>query len=98
MEFYKSDSVPLLLKDGGVLPAAPADAPWRQRYEEAVASNNYGDWETALVKLSALAKEVPNSPVIWKAIARARGALGDNAGRAPQGRGGRFLLGRNGRI
>jgi hypothetical protein len=80
MSFYKSDAVPLLLKDGGVLPTAPADAPWRQRYAEALEPQRYGDWETTLHRLIALAKEVPNSPVIWKALARARGALGDNAG------------------
>jgi hypothetical protein len=80
MEFYKSDSVPLLLKDGGPFPTAPADAPWRQRFEAAVESHKYGDWETMLSKLAALAKEVPNSPVIWKMLARTRGALGDNAG------------------
>ncbi len=80
MEFYKSDSVPLLLKDPGELPAPPADAPWRQRYEEALNSSTVGDWESALSHLSALSKEVPNSPVVWKALARARGALGDNDG------------------
>jgi hypothetical protein len=80
VDFYKSDEVPLLLKDSGVLPTPPPDAPWRQRYEEALAASNYGDWETMQAKLTALAKEVPNSPVIWKALARTRGALGDNAG------------------
>ncbi|MCC6126867.1 MAG: hypothetical protein IT426_18030 [Pirellulales bacterium] len=79
-DFYKSDLVPLLLKDSGPLPSAPPDAPWRGRYEEALAASGYGDWETTLAKLVALSKEVPNSPAIWKALARARGALGDNEG------------------
>jgi hypothetical protein len=79
-EFYQTGAVPLLLKDSGPMPTAPTDAPWRQRYEEALASANVGDWETALAKLTALSKEVPNSAAIWKAVARARGALGDNAG------------------
>jgi hypothetical protein len=80
VEFYKSDSVPLLLKDVIPLPSAPPDVPWRQRYEEALAAGGYGDWETTLAKLTALSKDVPNSPAIWKALARARGALGDNEG------------------
>jgi hypothetical protein len=80
MDFFRSESVPLLLKDAGSFPSAPADAPWHGRYEDALDSYKYGDWETVGAKLAALAKEVPNSPVILKAIARIRGALGDNAG------------------
>jgi tetratricopeptide (TPR) repeat protein len=80
VEFYESPDVPLLLKDGGLLPTAPADVPWQQRYNDAIACAHRGDWETALSTLTTLSKEVPNSPVVWKALARARGAMGDNEG------------------
>ncbi len=39
-----------------------------------------GDWQTAAERLTALAADVPDSPVIWRDLAILRGWLADNPG------------------
>ena len=72
--------IPLLLRDDPPLASCPDDAPWKDRFDEAVQPVVVGDWQTAAERLTALAAEVPDSPAIWRNLATLRGWLADNAG------------------
>lgn len=72
--------VPLLLREDQPLMAAPEDAAWVPRFNEAMEPTNIGDWQTAIERLAALAKELPNEAPIWHNLAVLRGWLGDQPG------------------
>ena len=58
----------------------PKDAPWSDRFDEAMQPAVLGDWSTAVERMAALAGDVPDSPIIWRNLAILRGWIGDNAG------------------
>ena len=72
--------VPLLLRDDAPLLPCPKGAPWSRRFDEAMQIATIGDWQTAADRLTALAAEAPDSPVIWRDLATLRGWLADNPG------------------
>jgi len=72
--------VPLLLRDDTPLAPCRKDAPWSRRFDEAVDIATLGDWQTAAARLTALAADVHDSPVIWRDLAVLRGWLADNPG------------------
>jgi hypothetical protein len=72
--------IPLLLRDDLPLMPCPKDAPWSNRFDEAMQPAVLGDWATAVERLAALAGDVPDSPIIWRNLAILRGWIGDNAG------------------
>lgn len=80
IELNRSADVPLLLKDDPVVEPCPEDAPWKDRFEEAVAPVASGNWQAAAGKLAALTEEIPDSPTIWRNLATLRGWLADTSG------------------
>jgi len=76
----QSPEVPVLFKDAPTLTNCPADAPWRARFDEAMASAQMGKWQTAADRLAVLAEEVDDWPEIWRNLATLRGWLGDKPG------------------
>jgi hypothetical protein len=78
--FNRSPNVPLLLKaDPGMAPC-PADVPWREKFEAAMEPMKRALWRETADRLTALAAEVSNSPVIWNNLARIRSWLADDVG------------------
>jgi hypothetical protein len=74
----RASDVPLLLRDDPALVPCPDDAPWREKFLAAVDTVGCGDWATAANRLDDLAKEVPDSPDIWRDLATLRGWTADN--------------------
>ncbi len=72
--------VPLLLREDFPLLAAPDDAPWKDRFHQAMEPANIGDWRTAADRLAVLAKELPNEPAVWCNLAILRGWLAEQNG------------------
>jgi hypothetical protein len=78
--FNRAANVPLLLKaDPGMLPC-PADVPWREKFEAAMAPMKRAQWKETADRLTALAAEVPDAAVVWNNLARVRSWLADDAG------------------
>jgi hypothetical protein len=71
--------IPLLLRDHQPLPPCPEDVPWKKRFTEAMSLAMRGDWQNGAERLTALAADVPESPVVWRNLATLRGWLGQNA-------------------
>jgi tetratricopeptide (TPR) repeat protein len=80
VELNGSADVPLLLKDDPRITPCPDDAPWKGRFADALASLGLGGWREAADKLTALARDVPDSPAIWRNLATLRGWLADDGG------------------
>jgi len=76
----QATDVPLLLRDDTPLALCPKDAPWSDRFNEALQIAVMGDWQTAADRLTALAAEAPDSSEIWRNLATLRGWLADNPG------------------
>jgi len=76
----QATDVPLLLRDDTPLAPCPKDAPWSDRFNEALQIAVMGDWQTAADRLTALAAEAPDSSEIWRNLAPLRGWLADNPG------------------
>jgi hypothetical protein len=78
--FNRATNVPLMLKsDPGMLPC-PVDAPWKEKFEAAMAPMKRAQWQETADKLTALAAEVPDAAVVWNNLARIRSWLADDAG------------------
>ncbi|HUT14352.1 MAG TPA: hypothetical protein VMY42_27955 [Thermoguttaceae bacterium] len=76
----QSPEVPVLFKDAPIFANCPPDAPWKTRFDEAMAPAQAGKWQTAADRLAALVEEVGDWPEIWRNLAMLRGWLGDNSG------------------
>jgi hypothetical protein len=72
--------IPLLLREDPPLGRCPEGAPWKRRFDDALQPVGLGDWQTAVERLTALAAEVPDSPVVWRNLATLRAWLADNPG------------------
>lgn len=79
-DFLRSPGVPLLLKEDPRFPQPPKDAPWANRYAQAINPMLYGDWRNTEASLAALTTEVPDAPQIWRSLATVRGWLGNTSG------------------
>jgi len=78
--FNRAANVPLLLKsDPGMMPC-PAAVPWAAKFDAAMEPMKRAQWQETADRLTALAAEVTDSPVIWNNLARIRSWLGDDAG------------------
>ena len=58
--------IPLLLREEPPLEPCPDDAPWKDRFDEALQPASQGDWQTAAERLTALAADVPDAPAVWR--------------------------------
>lgn len=78
----RSRDIPVFLREDLPFGSPPNEAAWKDRFSESLRPTIYGDWRTAVERLSALAAEVPGEPVIWRGLATLRGWLADNVGAA----------------
>lgn len=76
----RESDVPLLVRSGFRLRNCPDDAPWEPRFVEAIAPAAQHRWRLAARRLAELAKEVPDSPIIWHDLATLRAWLADIGG------------------
>ncbi len=82
VHFNRSANVPLLLKnDPGMMPC-PDDAPWRAKFEEAMAPMKTARWRQTARRLTELAADAPDAPAVWNNLGRIRSWLADDAGAA----------------
>jgi hypothetical protein len=75
-----SADIPMLLKSDLAMLPCPPDAPWRARFEEAIAPLRKAQWQEAADRLTALAAEVIDAPAVWNNLASVRSWLADEAG------------------
>jgi len=80
MQAIRSPRIPLLLKNDPPVSPCPADAPWKARFDEAVAPLDRGDWNSVERNMTELAEEVTDWPVLWRNIATLRGWKADVPG------------------
>ena len=76
----RSAEIPVLLKSDAAILPCPPDAPWRARFEAAVAPLKKAQWQEAADRLTTLAAEVVDAPAVWSNLALVRGWLADEAG------------------
>jgi len=80
IEMNASTRVPLLLKDDPPLPPVPDEAPWAERFQEAMQPVARADFRTALRQLESLVAEFPDEPLLWRHVAKLRMWLADEEG------------------
>ena len=80
LQVNSSPHLPLVLKSELPWTEPPANAPWKARFEEALEPLRWAHWQGVADRLTALAAEVPDAPVIWHYLAMVRGWLADDAG------------------
>ena len=76
----RSAEIPLLLKTDPAMIPCPADAPWKVRYEKAVAPLRQAQWQEAADRLASLAADFPDSPAVWNNLSLIRSWLADDEG------------------
>lgn len=81
-ELDRDLSVPLVWKDDAMAPPCADDAPYAEEYEAAEQRADECNWTAALEKFESLAKQHPDDPVLWRAVAAQRACLADDAGAA----------------
>ena len=76
----RSADIPMLLKSDLAMLPCPPDAPWRGRFEEAIAPLRKAQWQETADRLTAVAAEVTDAPAVWNNLASVRSWLADEAG------------------
>ncbi len=76
----QAGDIPLLLRDNARTATCPDDAPWKDRFSEAVQPLGMVDWQTAAERFTALAADAPDATAVWQNLAVLRGWLADNPG------------------
>ena len=76
----RSAEIPLLLKSDPAMLPCPPDAPWRAKFEAAIAPLKKAQWQETADRLTALAAEVSDAPAVWNNLALVRSWLADEAG------------------
>lgn len=79
-ELCQAADIPLLLRDEPPLAPCPADAPWKDRFDDILQLTALGDWLSGAERLAALAGEASDSTAVWRDLAVLRGWTADNAG------------------
>jgi len=69
-----------LLKDDSPLGVPPDDTPWKERFDDAMQPLRRGSWQGALERFEALVAEVPDSPLLWRHVARLRAWMAHTEG------------------
>jgi hypothetical protein len=75
-----SPSIPLLFKQDQPWAECPADAPWKSRFDEAMAPVKKGRWADTAEQLAALAADFPKEPALWRNLSIIRDWLADPEG------------------
>ncbi|HTN74631.1 MAG TPA: hypothetical protein VL096_05270 [Pirellulaceae bacterium] len=75
-----SSQLPLFLRQERFVEAAPDDAPWKAKFDEAFALAGKACWLKSCEQFIAMTERVPNEPKIIRNIAVLRGYLGDSSG------------------
>ncbi|MEN6405033.1 MAG: hypothetical protein ABFC77_01035 [Thermoguttaceae bacterium] len=70
--------IPLLLREDPPMLACPTDAPWIDRFQEAMQAVAMADWRAGVERLQSLADELPEQAVVWRDLASLDGWLADN--------------------
>jgi hypothetical protein len=73
-------NVPALMKSERRLAEAPAGAPWKAAFDEAMLKIRGARWAEGAEGLATLTQEHPDVPAIWRNLSIVRGWLGDTAG------------------
>ncbi len=76
----RSAEIPLLLKSDLTMLPCPPDAPWRAKFEAAIAPLKKAQWQETADRLTALAAEASDAPAVWNNLALARSWIADEAG------------------
>ncbi|MCE5303951.1 MAG: hypothetical protein LLF97_12710 [Planctomycetaceae bacterium] len=71
--------IPLLLREDPPMLPCPTDAPWIDRFQEAMQAVAMADWSSGVERLQSLTDQWPEQPVLWRDLASLRGWLADNA-------------------
>ena len=80
MHINRSAEIPLLLKSDAPLLECPPGAPWRAKFEAALAPLKKAQWQETANRLTALAAEVGDAPAVWSNLAVVRSWLADEDG------------------
>lgn len=78
--FTHDANVPLLLREMPEFHPLPEDSPLHARFNAALENMAKCSWQETLPELEAMLAEAPDSPVLWKALAYAKGWLLDIEG------------------
>jgi len=81
-ELSHAADTPLLLRVEWLPKPCPADAPWKDRFEQALEADARGEWRLAAERFAALAAEFPDAQAAWWNLAVFRTWLADDAGAA----------------
>jgi hypothetical protein len=80
MHINRSAEIPMLLKSDPAMLPCPPDAPWRAKFEAALAPLKKAQWQETADRLTALAAEAADAPAVWINLAVVRSWLADEAG------------------
>ncbi len=80
LEYNRSNTTPLILKEEWGLDSAPADAPWKAEFDEAKASASLMHRSAAVVKLRELVERYPAEPALWRSLAILLALVADETG------------------
>src|SRR4051812_6166875 len=81
-----SHATSLFMKQDPTFDDAPADVPWREKYEAAGKLAARGSWRKSIEQLEDLARRSPAAVPIWRNLALLRGWLADYRGAAEAAR------------
>ena len=79
MRLYRSDQIPILLKQEVTFEDPAKDVPWRKDFEQAMRLSNRGAWAPAVEIFRGLLKQDPENFALRKNMAVLTGFLGDHA-------------------
>ncbi len=80
MRVLGSNQLPVLLKDDWQLAPAPADAPWKEKFEEALQHAGEGAWQRAAREFEALVEPSGGAPQVWRNLGLTRSWVADVPG------------------
>ncbi len=80
MRLNAMQNIPLVVKDGRGLQQCPEGVPWAGEFDEAFRLASGARWSEAAAKLAQLTETAPQSPAVWRNLAKLRSWLADSAG------------------
>jgi hypothetical protein len=80
VQVNNSAAVPVQFKEPPFLEPCPAEASWKPEFDAAVDELRRARWRVAADKFAALSSKAPQSPAVWRNLAKLRGWLADSTG------------------